>query len=305
MTCNPVSKISIITPTKNRCALLRETVQSVLNQTYPHWEHIIVDDESTDNTAEIFEEVQRNDPRIRFMKRQGASAGANVCRNQGIKYSTGDYVIFLDSDDLLAPSCFENRFCVMEKTPELDFAVFPCEIFNKHPGDLGFFVNIENGRNDLDRFLELDVPWANLNVIYRRNSIKSIGAFDEKLLCWQDMNYHIRVLICKLGYKKLSGKPDCFYRYPVKETHDRISYQYLLPDYLESQIYFLSDLQTRLSAAGFLNQTRRQVLGGRFFSIIQNLSRCGKKSEAEKAWFLRKTSGLLENLQYLVIYLFL
>src|SRR5437899_643019 len=95
-------KISIIVPTRDRRALLRETVSSVIRQTYRNWELVIVDDRSSDGTAEMVRGLSRDDARIRFLALEHSKTGAPAARNQGMRESTGDLVIFLDSDDLLA-----------------------------------------------------------------------------------------------------------------------------------------------------------------------------------------------------------
>src|SRR5579862_5510174 len=105
---SPIPAVSIITPTKNRLTLLRETIHSVQQQTSPDWEHIIVDDGSTDGTDEFVLGLAETDSRVRYIPRPGGE-GANVCRNLGLRSSRGEFVVFLDSDDLLAPECLEVR----------------------------------------------------------------------------------------------------------------------------------------------------------------------------------------------------
>src|ERR1700739_276472 len=101
--------ISVITPTKNRLKLLRETMDSVAAQSFKTWEHIIVDDGSDDGTCEEVTRRMIADSRIRYVRRTGEKSGANVCRNLGIRVSSGEFIVFLDSDDLLAPDCLGRR----------------------------------------------------------------------------------------------------------------------------------------------------------------------------------------------------
>src|ERR1039458_7930312 len=122
--------VSIIIPTKNRCELLRETIASAVGQTYPHWEAIIVDDGSDDGTEEMVREVASTDTRVRFVRRARNPRGASTCRNIGVSAASGEYVVFLDSDDLLAPRCLERRVEVMQQHPQVDFAVFLTQLFH-------------------------------------------------------------------------------------------------------------------------------------------------------------------------------
>jgi len=85
----PQPLVSIVIPTKNRCALLRETLASVQNQTYPNWEAIVVDDGSTDDTWPALMDLAARDPRIRPQRRTGPAGGAPLARNQGFAASRG------------------------------------------------------------------------------------------------------------------------------------------------------------------------------------------------------------------------
>src|SRR5438105_3528298 len=88
---------SIIIPTYNRAAFITSTVQSVLQQTYGNFEVIVVDDGSTDNTEEIISNISHQ--QLFYFKKDNAERGA--ARNFGVQKAKGDYITFLDSDDLL------------------------------------------------------------------------------------------------------------------------------------------------------------------------------------------------------------
>ncbi len=98
--------VSIITPTYNCGRFIAETIESVLAQTYPSWEMLIVDDCSTDNTKEVV--GQYNDPRIHYHCLEHNS-GAAVARNTALKMAKGRWVAFLDSDDLWKPEKLEHQ----------------------------------------------------------------------------------------------------------------------------------------------------------------------------------------------------
>lgn len=90
--------VSIITPTYNSEDTILRTIQSVLQQTYYHWEMIIVDDCSIDNTVKIVQQMQQEDSRIRLVE-LSSNSGAAIARNKGIEQAQGRYIAFLDSDD--------------------------------------------------------------------------------------------------------------------------------------------------------------------------------------------------------------
>ncbi len=106
--------VSIITPTYNSEKYIRETIQSVQNQTYPSWEMIIVDDCSTDNTIQIIEEIQKADARIRLVKSE-KNAGPAISRNKGIERATGKYMTFLDADDIWFEDFIQNSIETIQK----------------------------------------------------------------------------------------------------------------------------------------------------------------------------------------------
>ena len=93
--------VSIVIPLYNRAELIAETLQSVLMQFYQNWECIVVDDGSTDNSFQVIKSLFEKDNRIKVYERNREPKGASTCRNIGIEKSNGEYIIFLDSDDLL------------------------------------------------------------------------------------------------------------------------------------------------------------------------------------------------------------
>jgi glycosyltransferase involved in cell wall biosynthesis len=108
---------SIVIPTYNRGSFITDTIQSVQSQSYTHWECIVVDDGSTDNTKELVTNLATEDNRIHYVFQENAERSA--ARNNGIKHSKGDFVCFLDSDDQYEPNYLNelslfitnNRIC--------------------------------------------------------------------------------------------------------------------------------------------------------------------------------------------------
>lgn len=106
--------VSCVVPSYNRAHLLKEAIESTLCQTYPNWEMIIVDDRSTDNTAEMVAAYQEKDPRIKYYLNK--EKGVSSARNLGIKMAQGNYIAFLDDDDLNLPHRFESQLKAMLKS---------------------------------------------------------------------------------------------------------------------------------------------------------------------------------------------
>lgn len=104
--------VSIITPSYNCAKYIGETIESVLAQTYTNWEMIIIDDCSTDNTAEVI--ANYNDPRIHYLKNK-KNSGAALSRNYALREAKGRWMAFLDSDDMWTPEKLERQIQFMEK----------------------------------------------------------------------------------------------------------------------------------------------------------------------------------------------
>jgi len=105
--------ISIIVPCYNQAAFLDQCIQSLQAQTWRHWECIIVNDGSTDDTADRGRHWQNADPRIRYLEKP--NGGLSSARNEGLAHAKGAYVQFLDSDDFLAPAKLESS--IKQLTP--------------------------------------------------------------------------------------------------------------------------------------------------------------------------------------------
>ncbi len=105
--------VSIIMPSYNSATTIVSSIESVQQQDYPHWELLITDDGSTDNTVELVRELADDDPRI-SIEVNPVNSGAGFSRNQSIKRSKGKYIAFLDSDDIWATNKLESQIKVLE-----------------------------------------------------------------------------------------------------------------------------------------------------------------------------------------------
>ncbi len=104
--------VSVITPTYNCARFIEETIKSVQAQTYMNWEMLIIDDCSTDNTAEIVLEYSKRDKRIKYHQLE-KNSGAAIARNMALRMAHGRWMAFLDSDDLWLPKKLESQLNFM------------------------------------------------------------------------------------------------------------------------------------------------------------------------------------------------
>lgn len=185
--------VSAIVVTHNRLDFLKKAVESVLNQTYPRQEVIVVDDGSTDGTREWMEEYAPQHGIDYIYVTDGL--GGNHARNVGIRRSTGTYVALLDDDDEWLPEKTAHQVQYLEAHPET--GVVTCgktSIFNLtrravEPTDI-----LPEG--DLSQKIFTDLHFTTSRLMFRRELLVEAGMFDESLRAWQD--YELMIRLCQI-----------------------------------------------------------------------------------------------------------
>lgn len=183
-------KVSVVIPAYNAAQYICETIDSVLSQTYKDYEIIVVDDGSTDNTKEI---LQPHMGKIRYMyKENGGPASA---RNVGIKNAQGEYIAFLDSDDLWLPEKLEKQVRYFEEYPEVGLVFTDCIRFNEKGSEERH--NLKKGLISDDMFV--NIWWENLipnlTVMVRKSCFEKVGVFDEskQIVSVEDREMWLRI----------------------------------------------------------------------------------------------------------------
>lgn len=203
-------KVSVITPSYNKEKYIAETIDSLINQSFEDWELIVVDDNSKDSTVKIIEEYIAKDSRIQLFKNE-TNRGANYSRNFALNKSLGEYVIYLDADDVLGRNCLFDRVKKMQITKS-DACVFSLSLFNKVIGDDNRVWNPET-KTPLADFLSHKLPWQTMQPIWKREILINLGGYDESFERMQDVEFHTRALFNdKITFSLIDGEPDCFFR---------------------------------------------------------------------------------------------
>ena len=167
--------VSIIMPAFNAKAYIAQTLTSVLEQTYTNWELIVVDDHSTDNTLDIVHEFSSKYPQIKCFQNE-LNLGAAVTRNKAIKEAKGDYIAFLDADDLWHPEKLEKQVQFM-KLHNLEVSFSSYELMDEVGTLLGKTVKALP-QLDYTKFLKCNYI-GNLTGMY---NVKKIGKIYAPLL---------------------------------------------------------------------------------------------------------------------------
>lgn len=163
--------ISVITPTYNCANFIGETIESVQAQTYQQWEMIIVDDRSTDNTKEIVEEYVKADDRIKYTCLE-ENSGAAVARTTAMELANGEYMAFLDSDDIWSEDKLEKQLSFM-KEQDIAFSCTAYEQIDEKGEPLNRIIRTVP-KADYNRVL-LDCPVGNSTVMY---NVEKMGKFE-------------------------------------------------------------------------------------------------------------------------------
>jgi glycosyltransferase involved in cell wall biosynthesis len=178
--------VSVVIPTFNRAWILPEAVASVLSQTFENFELIVVDDGSTDGTLSLLENVK--DIRVVAQENKGVSAA----RNSGIEAAAGDYLAFLDSDDLWLPEKLASQMAFFKAHPE-SMICQTQEIWIRN----GKRINPrERHRKASGMFFERSLELCLVSpsaVVIRRNLLEAVGRFDEALPACEDYDLWLRI----------------------------------------------------------------------------------------------------------------
>lgn len=235
--------ISIVTPTFNSSSFIRETLDSLIVQTHKDWECIMVDDGSTDETIEILDYYKNNDIRFSYYLRpDNKQKGPASCRNLGLEKAKGNYVVFLDSDDLLADFCLEQRLKFAEEFPDFDFWIFKMKIFDTIINDENLVfnqLNFESNENDyyLNLYLEGKFPFQTMCPLWRKEVLLKLNGFDKNLRMLEDPDLHTRAYKENFKSKTAIDIPvDCYYRFPEDRKEKSLQYN---PIAALSNYYFL------------------------------------------------------------------
>lgn len=212
--------VSVIIPHFNRAALLAKTVESVRASTFANYEIVIVDDGSdVGSRGEINRLVDKD---LKILDRDGKK-GPSRARNIGARAAKGQFLIFLDSDDLMAPWCLEQRLNAVNQFAANDLWVFPVLLFENEPGDRHTLWNeIGTSEKDPIRFIQSDAPWHTSSPVWRRDAFRDLGGFNEDIMYGDDSNLHLRAVMAGLSIERFPcAIPDAFVR---RSNEDRITF---------------------------------------------------------------------------------
>jgi hypothetical protein len=230
------STVSVVIPAYNAASTVRSCIDSVLRQTTSCLEVIVVDDGSRDQTAEVVRAIE--DPRIRLVSQP--NRGVSAARNAGIAAARGEYVSFLDSDDLWMPRYLETTVACARNSSNFGFAYPLWYTFDPRTG-LVLDERPTAPPADHDRFLEALLQqkyWGPRTVTAPRALLTSLGGYDKRFWIGEDEHLLVRILLQGLDAVSLDERL-FLYRRHARQTTARG------PELMAGLIEALEDVEAR------------------------------------------------------------
>jgi glycosyltransferase involved in cell wall biosynthesis len=187
-----VELVSVITPCCNAAPFVAETIESVKGQTYPHIEHIVIDDGSVDASWEVIEQYAKRVTALRLQQNRGGS----YARNRGVELARGEFLMFLDADDLIAPATIEALVEAARQQPG-SIAICDCKRWRKQPD--GRWAESPRERPVPDPGTDLFKAYLTMSawpppccILWPRHTYELTGGWDEELARDQDTDILLR-----------------------------------------------------------------------------------------------------------------
>lgn len=222
----PNVSVSIITSVYNAEQYLEETIKSVIGQTFKNFEYILVNDASTDNSLDIMQRYEKQDKRIRIIQLENNSGGPARPRNIGIENAKGEYIAFLDSDDVWMPKKLEKQIKILEECDDIDMVHSFAYTIDTKSEVIGFFNN-QKTFNKLKFFMNprsiLYISnYININTAIIRNNMNIRFREDKFLVALEDWAFWMDYK--SLGKKEYLIKENLiYYRVDMNSISDRKS----------------------------------------------------------------------------------
>lgn len=182
-------QISVIIPAYNAERTILETIASVQQQTFSNFELIIINDGSTDRTLELLNSVE--DPRLKIFSY--SNGGLPVARNRGISHASGDFIAFLDADDLWTPDKLEAQLAALQQHPEAGVAYSWTYYMDENGESIHSSKTVSFEGNVYANMLLGNFLESGSNPLIRKHAIESVGEFDSTLASCEDWEYWLRL----------------------------------------------------------------------------------------------------------------
>lgn len=195
--------VTVIVPCYNYARFLPEALDSILQQEYENWECIIVNDGSTDNTEEVATVYTKKDSRFKYIYQ--SNKGLPASRNTGIKHSKGEFLQFLDSDDMIHASKLRIQTDLMHSNTGADIVYGDSLFFSGEGADK--LLTVQRKRSKAKELLLVNNIMAVSCALVRKSILEHCGLFDETYSSYEDWHFWIMCALngCHFYYAPLAG----------------------------------------------------------------------------------------------------
>jgi len=207
-----INLVSIIIPAYNAERFIAETIDSVISQDYPDWELLIVNDGSTDSTKSIIDTYAKRDERITTIHK--TNSGVSDSRNTGIKHAKGDYIFFLDADDVWNPNNVSEKVNYLNKE-KVDAVYSSCELINESSIPMNSFLKGAANVTLSDILSSKgNYTTAPSGIVVTKQVLEKIKGFDVHLSNNADTDFFISILAAKF---KIGFITTALWKYRIHE----------------------------------------------------------------------------------------
>lgn len=214
--------ISIIMPAYQAARLITHTLNSILAQTYPCWELIVIDDQSVDGTADIVKSYQQKHPNINYHCAAEHCGKPSIVRNLGMTFARGSFITFMDADDVCYPDALAVLLQPLLDDPGLNASIaFPLVCDSElNPIEYSpYLTEDSNGRFHFssdpqfgwEKLCRTEVNFSLCCTMFRRQVIDRLGPLDETIVTGEDYKYIVSLLL--LGFEKVRFVPAYTFKY--------------------------------------------------------------------------------------------
>jgi glycosyltransferase involved in cell wall biosynthesis len=281
-----VPLVSVIIPAYNAQDFIGETIHSVINQTYPDWEMLVIDDGSTDETRKVVEKYL-SDPRIRYLYQENQERA--VARNHGIRCSSGQYIAFLDADDVWLSNKLEVQVDYLNHHPGVGLCFTNYHLIDTK-GVLTGAPGISFSSNNQFDYLLKGNFIANSTVMIPRDVLDKVGLFDEALPAFGSEDWDMWLRIARFYPIHLIDQPLALYR--LHENNTSLERMRLSAEAVLQKVFGDPTLP------GYIVENKKNVYALLYLNFSETYLRLNQRQSAfaywQQAWQVHP-KGLISN----------
>ncbi len=269
--------LSIVIPVYNTEKFVGEAIQSALDQTLEDTEVIVVNDGSTDRSAEVIERFSDH-PALRVVSQ--ANAGNTAARNTGLGLAEGKYIGFLDSDDKWHPDKGARHVALLERSPDLDLTYSWSRQIDELGRDTGGRSRPRPLRPRFDDLVVQNLTGSATSIVFRRTAAEQVGGMRDEADSCSDHEFVLRIAALRSG--NCAAIPECLYDYRTR--HGQITADWRR---IQKDAAYVLEVARGLSPAS-VARVERRALGERLRYLAYLAFRGGERGESlglvMKAW---------------------